>query len=391
MGKKYKKYKNFLEKFLDSNQGKRFFNIAYNVGAAIVIFGALAKILHWGFGDEMLMIGMLTEVVVFIISSFEKPSKDYKWEEVYPVLAESEDFVPREQRTQQTQQADVSRPAVQSTVTPSDGSSRSSGASSTQEGGNNIAANTGGSSGGSGSVFVGGGSSSSGNAGSGMQSGGSYGSSGGGISGGGSGTIIVGGATGTGNINADSGRATAGDNVSGGGSGPVIIGGGGVSSGSGFMGTSDGDVEKLSQMTENLEKFAKVTESLAAISDSLQKSFSVILEKSDGLGNNTQGYITQMESLNRNIAGLNTIYEVQLKGISGQISTIEHINAGLDRIKRLYDGSLADSSIFKNETEKMAQQLSELNRVYARLLQAMTTNMNMGGGFNPTSGNPPSL
>lgn len=360
MGKKYRKYKNFLEKFLDSNQGKRFFNIAYNIGAAVVIFGALAKILHWGFGDEMLMIGMLTEVVVFIISSFEKPSKEYKWEEVYPVLAESEDFIPKEQRAQQAGQAEINRPAVRSTAVPTGSGSGSRQTSAPAE-----ETSTGGS--GSGTVFVGRGGSSSAT---------------GQVQSGVSGTVIVGGGTAsTGQVNADPSNL-AGEKPSGGGTGPVIIGGG--ISGSGVI--SDGDIDKLSQMTENLEKFAKVTESLAGISESLQKSFSTIVEKSDGLGSNTQGYINQMEALNRNIAGLNTIYEIQLKGVSGQINTIEHINAGLDRIKKLYDGSLADSSIFKNETEKMAQQLAELNRVYARLLQAMTTNMNLGGGFNPGQG-----
>ena len=41
----------------------------------------------------------------------------------------------------------------------------------------------------------------------------------------------------------------------------------------------------------------------------------------------------------------------------------------------MYDGSVVDSSVFRNETEKMTRQLAELNQVYSRLLQAMTVNM----------------
>ena len=41
----------------------------------------------------------------------------------------------------------------------------------------------------------------------------------------------------------------------------------------------------------------------------------------------------------------------------------------------MYDGSVVDSSMFRNETEKMTRQLVELNQVYSRLLQAMTVNM----------------
>ena len=64
-----------------------------------------------------------------------------------------------------------------------------------------------------------------------------------------------------------------------------------------------------------------------------------------------------------------------MKSISSQIESIEHINSGLSRIREMYDGSVVDSSVFRNETEKMTRQLAELNQVYSRLLQAMTVNM----------------
>jgi hypothetical protein len=95
-----------------------------------------------------------------------------------------------------------------------------------------------------------------------------------------------------------------------------------------------------------------------------------------------------MESLNRNISGLNTIYEIQLKSISSQIESIEHINSGLNRIKEMYDGSVVDSSVFRNETEKMTRQLAELNKVYGRLLQAMTVNMPGAGAAYRQQQNP---
>ena len=57
------------------------------------------------------------------------------------------------------------------------------------------------------------------------------------------------------------------------------------------------------------------------------------------------------------------------------MENIERINAGLNRIREMYEGSVIDSSVYRNETEKMTQQLSQLNQVYSRLLQAMTVNM----------------
>lgn len=385
MGKKYKKYRNFLEKFLDGERGKSFFQKAYGIGGAIVLFGAMAKVLHWPAGDLIFAIGMTTEVIVFIISAFEKPDKNYKWEEVYPVLADDENFLPKAERegiSATGKQQAPAGPAIQSTAVPSSyggGKTAASGQAST--GGGNVAAGV---SGGSAGVSVGGGGVSGGYAGGG---------------GSGSGTIVVGGGGGTASGGDSSGVAGGSGNAGGGGlpgnitivgGGGGVSGGGSISGGSGGTGNVSATPEDIAALSENVEQFSQISNSLNKISETLSKSFQTILENSEGIGQNTQGYISQMEALNRNLAGLNTIYEVQLKGISGQIGTIEHINAGLDRIKKLYDGSLADSSIFKNETEKMAQQLGELNRVYARLLEAMTTNMNMGGfGGGAGQGNTP--
>lgn len=93
---------------------------------------------------------------------------------------------------------------------------------------------------------------------------------------------------------------------------------------------------------------------------------------SDNVMKFEQEYVQQMKDLNRNILGLNTIYEIQLKSISGQLDTLDQINKGLIRIKEMYEGSVPDSSVFRGETEKMTRQIQELNQIYGRLIQAMT-------------------
>lgn len=82
--------------FLKSRTGKVTLNFVYGAAAAVVIIGALFKILHWPFANEMLIIGMGTEALVFLISAFDPPADDYEWERVYPVLAE-ENPAPMEQ------------------------------------------------------------------------------------------------------------------------------------------------------------------------------------------------------------------------------------------------------------------------------------------------------
>jgi len=61
----------------------------YGWGAAVVIIGALFKILHWKGAEEMLIVGLGTESVIFFFSAFEPLPGDeahYQWERVYPIL-----------------------------------------------------------------------------------------------------------------------------------------------------------------------------------------------------------------------------------------------------------------------------------------------------------------
>ena len=71
----------------ESKKWKKFMGMAYGVGAAIVIVGALFKIMHWKGADAMLIIGMGTEAVIFLISAFEPVHEELDWTLVYPELA----------------------------------------------------------------------------------------------------------------------------------------------------------------------------------------------------------------------------------------------------------------------------------------------------------------
>ncbi|MFS4494399.1 gliding motility protein GldL [Maribacter sp. 2308TA10-17] len=74
-----------------SKSTKKLFNMAYGLGASIVIIGALFKILHWEFGPLnggiLLAIGLITEALIFAISAFEPVDDEYDWSLVYPELA----------------------------------------------------------------------------------------------------------------------------------------------------------------------------------------------------------------------------------------------------------------------------------------------------------------
>jgi hypothetical protein len=76
--------------FFQTKRWKTIMNFIYGAGAAVVIVGALFKILHWPFANLMLIIGLLTEAGIFLISAFEPVHQDIDWSLVYPELAGGE-------------------------------------------------------------------------------------------------------------------------------------------------------------------------------------------------------------------------------------------------------------------------------------------------------------
>lgn len=82
--------------FFESKKWKTSMNFVYGFGAAIVIVGALFKILHWPGANAMLTIGLLTEAGIFVISAFEPVHMDPDWSLVYPELAGGEPTVRKE-------------------------------------------------------------------------------------------------------------------------------------------------------------------------------------------------------------------------------------------------------------------------------------------------------
>lgn len=77
--------------FLDSRAFKLIMKFVYGIGAAVVIAGALFKIMHWPGANEMLIAGMGTEVLVFLVSAFEPLHSEVDWSRVYPQLDEEAD------------------------------------------------------------------------------------------------------------------------------------------------------------------------------------------------------------------------------------------------------------------------------------------------------------
>lgn len=99
---------------------------------------------------------------------------------------------------------------------------------------------------------------------------------------------------------------------------------------------------ELEEATTNyVDELKRLTEMLSRVST-----------QSERLAHNSE----EMENLNRTLTGITKVYEMQLKSASAQIGTIDEIN---------------------EQTKKMAAQILELNKIYARMIEAMTAKMNV--------------
>ena len=175
----------------------------------------------------------------------------------------------------------------------------------------------------------------------------------------------------------EGGKAT----VIGGNGGTIIIGGGGgggpVQSGDGIVPEGPVIIGASEQAKVDTEAIAAVSSSVATVSgvtspvvlpevnpeleeatanyvDELKRlteMLSKVSEQSERLARDSE----EMENLNRTLTGICKVYEMQLKSASSQIGTIDDINA---------------------QTKRMAEQIAELNSIYARMIEAMSARVN---------------
>ena len=122
--------------------------------------------------------------------------------------------------------------------------------------------------------------------------------------------------------------------------GPIVIGGGGAQAAGTIPVAAPANIEEMDKATEEyVEKVRLLTEAIERIS-----------QQTEALGRNMK----EMDTLSRNLTGVNALYEIHLRSAGGQLNAIDQVN---------------------DQTKKMAQQIEELNNLYARMIEAMTSRM----------------
>ena len=287
-----------LQKWMDSVPGQTFLNYAYSWGASVVILGTLFKLTHLPGANIMLFAGMGTEVFVFFISAFDRPFDKTQEGRDLPTHIDEEEIDREEAEAEAAYNAGVQ-----------------------------------------GSVIIGGGA---------AGPGAGVAGSGAGVSGGG--TIIIGGG-------AASAAASATAPASEGAAQTVAGGTQTVAGGTQTVVSPEAaqTAAAAAELAANHEVAMQLADAQANYLDELKRLTETLQKVSDQSVRLTRDS-EEMENLNRTLTGICKIYEMQLKGASQQIGTIDQIN---------------------EQSKRMAEQIEQINRIYARMIEAMTVNMNL--------------
>lgn len=313
-----------MTEIVQSSQWKKFMAKLYGWGAALVILGALFKLMHWPMASTMLIIGMTTETIIFFFSAFEPMHEEVDWTLVYPELAgisDDEEFTPETRKAQASGGGGFGKldeMLANADIKPELFEKLGKGLKNLNQTTQNL-------------------------------------------------TEVSNAAQAT-NQFIDNIQA-ASESVS------SMAESYGESAGK--LNTSvEGLVESYKKSSEMMDDSSRnVAEQLAQASDGFINNYKQIEEKIQTnielIANGNQTYSEKLESLNKNLSALNSVYELQMQNTNDHLKTSKNLFDELDGIMGNLKGSVDETSVYREQIAKLNNNLAALNSVYGNMLSAM--------------------
>lgn len=335
-----------MASFLESKKFKKFIAMLYGLGASVVIVGALFKIQHWPGSGIMLTIGLSIEALIFAVSAFEPAHEEVDWSLVYPELAGIEEMEhhdtkkkslsPTQELDKMLEDAKIGPELLNSVGTGlknlSDNASKLSDLSdasvATQEYVGNVR---------SASKSVG-------------ELSDTYSKT----------SEVLQRDINTADQYSASFKSAAqsANQLS-----------------ETYQLSTQVMKEDLKANEEYLSTVQNATKSAQSLvdnyvmaSESLSKSAQAVdLTKVDG-----SAYASQLQLVSKNLASLNSVYELQLKEATDQVSNTEKFNSNIEQFLNAMQKSADDTKLLNDSVSKLTQNIAALNTVYGNMLGAMT-------------------
>ena len=143
------------------------------------------------------------------------------------------------------------------------------------------------------------------------------------------------------------------------------------------------NIETAAEATVN---FAGTQQKLNTTSETLAAKYQGITSEMDVITNTTKSYADKVAEVNKSLASINSIYEIQLRhiqsqteGLNLQSENIRTVSGHLDditsdilKMKEATALTLEDSLKYQVTTKKIAKQVEDLNAVYGNMLNALS-------------------
>jgi len=330
-----------LFSFVKSRKYKKVMSFVYGWGATVVLIGALFKINHYPYADEMLIVGLGTEGLIFFLSAFEPPFIEPDWSLVYPELAGmygsvkdkelSKSKSPAERLNEMLEKAQIDQKAIdrlgQGMEKLSDNATKLNTFTEASVVSEEFYKNM---------------KSASGSA---QQLG-----------------MVI-----------DKDVEAAGEyanNVKKVSDGAAIL-----------AGAYEEVADTMKRDAVTTEVFAgtvkAATESAQSLADSYEKSADLLAKSVSALDFTALeggAYNEQLRKIAENLSALNAIYEIQLQGSNKALESSEKLQGTMSDFLNKLEQSASSTAEFSGQMETLTQRMSSLNKVYGNMLSAMNMN-----------------
>lgn len=280
-----------------SHKWKMFMKYFYGYGAAVVVLGALFKIMHWPGASIMLVTGLLVEVAIFVMSSFEPLPHEYHWDLVYPELAQvhdighGEDDHGHEHKEEEKHEESLTTQASAQTVYVKNEGITQHLDKMLEEA----------------------------------------------------------------KIDSElleslaSGMRSLGENAS----------------------SLQGISSAVAATDNYVSSLQTASDKISSLSDAYERA-SLTLTGLTSTSQEGESFGEQMQKVSRNLAALNNVYELQLKGSSAHLEATEKFQDQVTEMMKNLSDSAEDTRLYKENMATLTKNLSDLNNVYGNMLKAMT-------------------
>ncbi|MDD3878080.1 MAG: gliding motility protein GldL [Bacteroidales bacterium] len=329
---------------------KTFMARLYGWGASLVIVGALFKIQHWTGAGIMLTIGLSTEAIIFFFSAFEKPHAEPDWSLVYPELAGMHDEEPKKiEKDSSSATQKIDKMLSEAKIGPelieslgvglknlSDSTSKMADLSNTVAANNEFTSNLK-----NASQSV-------------SQLNSSYQQT----------QAIL-----SKDINvveefasSIKGASASANNLSGAYQQVSEVMKNDINAASEYVSSVKDATNSVNQLKS---KYIQSAEYLAKTAESID--FSNI---------DTKSYEQQVTKITKNLEALNSVYELQLQSVGGQLNTSKTVSEGMNKFLQNIEKSVESSNHYQELVNNLNNNMAILNKVYGNMLAAMNVNMN---------------